>query len=73
MQRNTRQATSINGDDRPRTKEELQQLFAWWDKEMQVDEAVAKQAATPPQDSALLKMAFPVQVTTPSKLTAGQH
>jgi len=29
--------TSANGDDRPRTKEEIQKLFAWWEKEMQTD------------------------------------
>ena len=52
-QRSTRQATSINGDDRPRTKEELKQLFAWWNKEMEVDTT-----QPPKDDQTLLKMAL---------------
>ena len=68
--RTTRQATSMNGDDRVRTKAELSKLFAWWENEMKIDPSEMdgqnttdqqrrlKASVKPPADQELLKMAF---------------
>lgn len=59
--------TSMNGDDRPRTKEEIAKLLAWWDKEMEIEDPVGKDnGKETPSDKALLKMAFGDKPIDPS-------
>lgn len=49
----------MNGDNRPRTKEEIAKLLAWWDKEMEIEDPAKKDdGKATPSDKALLKMAF---------------
>ena len=55
--------THFNGDDRPRTKEELAKLFAWWEQEMKVTDSIAdgknsKSKNDQLSDKELVKMAL---------------
>ena len=63
--RSTKQATNKNGDDRPRTKEEIQKLFAWWAKEM--ESSPQKGTGDKPNDKALITMALGEQLPSPTK------
>jgi len=47
---------NANGDGHIRTKEELDKLFAWWEREMQTEKPCS--ADPTPSDQALVKMAF---------------